>query len=162
MVSTPAQASHLNLPLVAGLKKLVEDSLTHDWILRIEHIGPASGMAAHPHWTQWGDSLFAVRDASSVIDTVVACRSSHPTHAIRLNAEKVNPRTRMVYAVYDPEPGGQELQLAPAAEGLMTRLNTATSWLGNSAAAMRGLAWKVITVAGMLLASLLMIEEVFA
>ena len=162
MVSTPAQASHLNLPSIGGLKRLVEDSLTHDWILRIEHIGPASGMAADPHWTQWGSPLFAVRDASSVIDTIVACRSSHPTHAIRLNAEKVKPRTRMVYAVYHPEPAGQEPQLAPVSEGLMTRLSTSASWLGNSATAVRGFAWKVITVAGMLLASLLMIEEVFA
>ena len=36
------------------------------------------------------------------------------------------------------------------------------SSLGNGARAMRGLAWKVATVAGMLLVSLLMLEEVLA
>ena len=93
MASTPNQASFLNLPSVAEVKNLVEDSLTHDWILRIEHFGPAASTSQSRQWQQWGDSLFAVPDASSVIDGIVACRASHPTHCIRLNAEKVNPRS---------------------------------------------------------------------
>ena len=108
MITTPTQASPLNLPSVAKVKELVENSLTHDWILRIEHIGPDGGETVRTQWRQWGDSLYAVRDASSGIDSIVACRSSNPKHAIRLNAEKVNPRTQMYYPVYRPEQQGEE------------------------------------------------------
>lgn len=159
MTSTPTQASFLNLPTVAEVKRLVESSLTHDWILRIEHIGPGSARAK---WQQWGDSLFAVTDAASVVDGIVACRSSYPQHSIRLNAEKVSPRTRMVYPVYRPEPSAKEARILNHATAVSSLIKDSVASLGNGAKAMRGVAWKVTTVAGMLLASLLMLEEVLA
>jgi ribulose bisphosphate carboxylase small subunit len=162
MITTPTQASILNLPSVAQVKELVENSLTHDWILRIEHIGPDGGETVRTQWRQWGDSLYAVRDASSVIDSIVACRSSNPKHAIRLNAEKVNPRTQMFYPVYRPQQHGEEARVLQQVGAVPSLVNDWVSSLGNGARAMRGLAWKVATVVGMLLVSLLMLEEVLA
>ena len=163
MVSTSTQASLLNLPSVAEVKKLVEDSLTHDWIVRIEHFGPHAGKTVHEQWMQWGDSQFAIKDASSVIDSIVACRTSHPKHAIRLNAEKVRPRSQLYYWVYTPE---QHVKNAPliAHDSVNTpvRINNWLSRLGDSAVAARARLWRVVTVIGMLFASLLMIEEVVA
>ena len=162
MITTPTQASILNLPSVAQVKVLVENSLTHDWILRIEHTGPDGGETVRTQWRQWGDSLYAVRDASSVIDSIVACRSSNPKHAIRLNAEKVNPRTQMFYPVYRPQQHGEEARVLQQVGAVPSLVNDWVSSLGNGARAMRGLAWKVATVVGMLLVSLLMLEEVLA
>lgn len=162
MTSNPTQASSLNLPSVAEVKKLVEDSLTHDWILRIEHIGPGAGKAKHAQWQQWGDSLFAVTDASSVVDGIVACRSSNPQHAIRLNAEKLKPRTQMYFPVYRPEQQGSEAPIINQAGAVSSRINEYVSSLANGAKTVRSMAWKIATVVGMLLVSLLMLEEVVA
>ncbi len=163
MASTYRQASLLNLPSVADVKKLVEDSLTHDWILRIEHFAPCADQAAHEQWMQWGDSLFAVRDASSVIDSIVACRTSHPKHTIRLNAEKVRPRCQLYYWVYTPEQHVRNAHLV-AHDSFSTpvRINNWLSRLEDSGLATRARLWRVATVIVMLLASLLMIEEVMA
>jgi ribulose bisphosphate carboxylase small subunit len=162
MASTPNQASLLNLPSIAEVKNLVEDSLTHDWILRIEHFGPGASTSPSRQWQQWGDSLFAIPDASSVIDGIVACRASHPAHCIRLHAEKVNPRTQMYYPVYRPDPRGKEAGMLHHASVVPDRIIAWVSSLANGTSAMRGMAWKIITVAGMLFASLLMLEEVLA
>jgi ribulose bisphosphate carboxylase small subunit len=162
MTSNPTQASFLNLPSVAEVKKLVENSLTHDWILRIEHIGPCAGKAKRTQWQQWGDSLFAVTDAASVIDGIVSCRSSNPQHAIRLNAEKLKPRTQMYFPVYRPEQQGSEAPIINHAGAVSSRINGYVSSLTNGAKAVRGMTWKMATVVGMLLASLIMLEEVIA
>ena len=162
MTSNPTQASFLNLPSVAEVKKLVENSLTHDWILRIEHIGPGAGKAKPAQWQQWRDSLFAVTDAASVIDGIVSCRSSNPQHAIRLNAEKLKPRTQMYFPVYRPEQQGSETRIINHAGAETSRINEYVSSLVNGVKTVRGLAWKVATVVGMLLASLLVLEEVIA
>ena len=162
MTSNPTQASLLNLPSIAEVKKLVEDSLTHDWILRVEHIGPAAGDAKRAQWQQWGDSLFAVTDASSVVDGIVSCRYSNPQHAIRLNAEKVKPRTQMYFPVYRPEPQGSEARIINRAAAVSSLINEYVSSLANGAKTVRAMAWKIATVVGMLLASLLMLEEVVA
>jgi ribulose bisphosphate carboxylase small subunit len=116
----------------------------------------------HAQWQQWGGSLFAVTDASSVIDGIVACRTSYPKHAIRLNAEKVNPRTQMYYAVYRPEQHGNEVRILHHVGAVPSRINAWVSSMGNGVKTMRGVAWKIATVVGMLLASLLMLEEVIA
>ena len=162
MITTPTQASLLNLPSIAQVKELVENSLTHDWILRIEHIGPDGGETVRTQWRQWGDSLYAVTDASSVIDSIVACRTGFPKHAIRLNAEKVNPRTQMYYPVYRPEQHGEEARVLHQLGAVPSMVNDWVSSLGNGARAMRGAVWKIVTVVGMLLVSLLMLEEVLA
>ena len=162
MASTPNQASLLNLPSVAEIKNLVEDSLTHDWILRIEYFAPVASTSPSRQWRQWGDSLFAIPDASSVIDGIVACRASHPTHCIRLHAEKVNPRTQMYYPVYRPDPSGKEAGMLHHAGVVPPRIIAWVSSLADGALSMRGMAWKITTVAGMLLASLFMLEEVLA
>jgi len=162
MTSNPTQASLLNLPSVAEVKKLVEDSLTHDWILRVEHIGPGAGDAKRAQWQQWGDSLFAVTDASSVVDGIVSCRYSNPQHAIRLNAEKVKPRTQIYFPVYRPEQQGSEARIINRAAAVSSLINEYVSSLANGVKTVRAMAWKIATVVGMLLASLLMLEEVVA
>ena len=162
MFVNATQSSPLNLPSVAELKQLVENSLMHDWILRIEHIGPVKSKTVRTQWQQWGDSMFALTDASSVVDGIVACSASNPGHTIRLNAEKVNPRTQMYYPVFRPEQQGSEARIPHQAGAVSMRVNEWLSSLGDGARSARGAVWKIATIVGMLLASLLMLEEVVA
>ncbi|UCB55501.1 MAG: ribulose bisphosphate carboxylase small subunit [Thiotrichales bacterium] len=141
MFPNPTQVSRLELPSVAKVKKLVEDSLGHDWMLRIEHVGSVPGKTVRAQWQQWGDSMFAVTDASSVIDGIVACRASYPRHAIRLNAEKVNPRTQMYHRVFRPERQGNEARIQHHAGAVSSRINERLSSLVDAGRSLRGAAW---------------------
>ena len=161
MQATHSRAALLNLPAIPEIASLVEENLTHDWILRVEHCASDVIKPMRGQWEQWGDSLFAVTDPASVIDNIVACRASHPDHSIRLNAEKVRPRTRFYYWVYTPE---QHVISSPQVvhDSVNTpfRVKNWLSRLGDGAIAARTRLWRFVTVIAMLLFSLLMIEEV--
>lgn len=86
------------LPELVKLGSVIESGCTHDWILRIEHAGDT--LASNGAWQEWGKPAFAVTTAASVLENVAECRVKHPTHAIRLHAEKLNPTMRMLYYVY--------------------------------------------------------------
>ncbi len=163
MQANHSQAALLNLPTIPDIARLVEENLTHDWILRVEHCTSDVIKPMCQQWEQWGDSLFAVTDPASVIDNIVACRRSYPDHSIRLNAEKVRPRTRFYYWVYTPE---QHATSSPRiADNTVNAALPAGNWLSrlvNGAIAARSWLWRVATVIAMLFASLLMIEEVMA
>lgn len=77
------------------LKKIIENSLLSDWIIRIEH----EHGDTNSNWLQWGDTFFAIRSAESVLDTIMDCYHRNGNCSIRMNAEKVLPRTRMLYTV---------------------------------------------------------------
>jgi ribulose bisphosphate carboxylase small subunit len=163
MQAIHAQAAVLNLPAIAEIARLIEENLTHDWILRVEHSSSESIKPMCRQWEQWGDSMFAVTDPALVIDNIVACRASHPDHSIRLNAEKVRPRSQLYYWVYT---SGQHAMNAPLIEhdpvNTPVRINNWLSRLGDSAVAARSRLWRILALIGMLFASVLMIEEVMA
>jgi ribulose bisphosphate carboxylase small subunit len=163
MQANHAQAAFLNLPAIPEIARLIEENLTHDWILRVEHCNSDIIKPRHAQWEQWGDSVFAITDPSPVIDYIVACRASHPDHSIRLNAEKLRPSSRLYYWVYTPEQHGMHQHpVAHDSVNTPVRINSWLSRLGQSAIAARTRLWRLVTVMGMLLASLLMIEEVMA
>lgn len=87
-------------PDTGKIKKLIENGLLYDWIVRIEY---ASGESEHAQWHQWNESFFALSSADSVIAALKVCYAKNPHCTIRINAEKVRPRSCMLYTVYDPQ-----------------------------------------------------------
>jgi len=84
------------------IKKIIEQSLFFDWIIRVEYASEEPG--AGSRWTQWDKTFFALRSSVEILDALSACRRSFPDRSIRLNADKVRPQTSMFYTVYQPEP----------------------------------------------------------
>lgn len=145
---------HLDLPELAKLHSLIESGFTHDWLLRIEHAGRCN--APGSSWQEWGQPAFAITDATSVVTDVADCHVQHPTHAIRLRAEKLNPRTQMLYCIFDAaKTVSPRLQVVPAPVAGMAPAN---DWLGTFSAGMTaigGRSWLVAAVLGLLVSSIL-------
>ena len=149
----------INMPDLDKLKSLIESSLTHDWVLRVEHTEeaiPESGS-----WRQWGETLFAIREAVPVMDSIAACLDKHPQHNIRLNAEKLKPRTSMLYCVHRA-PQSMPASMTPETIHKATHINRTHRSIGNIIYPLRNRLWKKVTIIGMMLASLLVIEEAMA
>lgn len=88
-------------PDVAKLRKLVENSLLSDWVVRVEF---ETGESESEDWQQWDDSFFAISSADPVLAAISDCYDKNPGYAIRINAEKFRPQTRMLFMVYKPQP----------------------------------------------------------
>jgi ribulose bisphosphate carboxylase small subunit len=86
-------------PDTAKLKKIIEASLLCDWVVRIEY---ENGQSQSANWQQWEKPFFALRTANTVLTALVNCYTKHPHYVIRICAEKISPKTRMLYTVYDP------------------------------------------------------------
>lgn len=86
-------------PDIAKIRKLVENSLLSDWVIRVEY---EAGEMETADWQQWDQAIFATRSAESVLSAISACYSKNPNSTIRINAEKIRPQTRMLYTVYNP------------------------------------------------------------
>ncbi len=86
-------------PDIAKVRKLIENSLLADWVLRIEY---DSSENESDGWRQWEETFFALRSADDVLDALKACYSKFSDRVIRINAEKIRPQTRMLYTVYNP------------------------------------------------------------
>lgn len=86
-------------PDTAQIRKLVENSLLFDWVIRIEYTNNESDCTT---WEQWRDTFFALRSADSVLSLIKHCYTNNPGCVIRINAEKVRPQTRMLFTVYKP------------------------------------------------------------
>lgn len=81
------------------IEQFIDRSLLGDWSIRIEHsIGDSERDDAV--WLQWGATLFALTSPRAVMEAIDNCHASHPSHDIRINAEKFSPEMRMVYCVY--------------------------------------------------------------
>ena len=137
------------------LETLIENSFTHDWILGVEYTDEATPKTTS--WKLYGEAMFAVRNAEPVMDSIAACREKYPGHHIRLNAEKLKPRTRMLYCVYRapenlPETTARP-EITPLTDGSM---RTASR---NALQAMRSRVSRMASLAGILFASLFLIEE---
>ena len=86
-------------PDTGKLRKLIENSLRFDWIIRIEY---ASGECDATGWQQWGKTFFAIRSAEAILIAVTDCYQNNTDCTIRINAEKIRPQTRMLYTIYQP------------------------------------------------------------
>jgi ribulose bisphosphate carboxylase small subunit len=145
------------LPCINEVEQLVRKHLRDNWIVRIEHADEVS--PRYTTWQQWGSPLFAIKDSSPVLDRILACRANHPTHAIRLHAEKVHPGIRFVYSVHRPQdnpPGttvSQQVRV-PARAGA----NSLHS-LGSRVQAARNALWRYAALVGMMVASVIMVEQ---
>ena len=134
MQSAAASLSNQNhSPELEKLRSVVESGFTHDWILRIEHSGGSCSSAGG--WQEWGETAFAIMNADQLVADVAECHTRHPTHSIRLRAEKINPRTQMLYCIYQAaETATRAARTAPVSVVSMKPIN---DWPGVRAAAIR-------------------------
>lgn len=117
---------HIDLPELVKLRSVIESGFTHDWLLRVEHTGHSDTTCS---WQEWGQPRFVIADASTILMDVAACHVQHPTHAIRLCAEKLNPRTRLLYCVFRSS-GTATPSLRRVPEPLDS-MQPANDWSGN-------------------------------
>jgi ribulose bisphosphate carboxylase small subunit len=162
MSTNPTTAELLNLSSITKVNRLIEGGFTHGWLLRIEHFDPGATRTQAQQWQPWGETLFKVPDALPVIDAIVACRTHYPTHSIRLHAEKLRPRTQMFYPLYSPDQHAIEASVLHHTSVVPARINQWLSSLGNAAKTINGMVFRIVTIAGMLLVSLLMLEQAMA
>ena len=158
--SVPTESPCINMPDLDKLKSLIESSLTHDWVLRVEHTEQA--IPEPGSWRQWGETLFAIREAVPVMDSVAACLEKHPQHNIRLNAEKLKPRTSMLYCVHRAPQSMPASMIPETIRKATTHNNRTYGSNGNIIYRLSNRVWKKVTIVGMMLASLLVIEEAMA
>lgn len=102
-------------------RRLVSDGMLGDWVVRIEHTDRSA--RGDSLWRQWEAPLFALRDAEPVIGAINRCRARHPGQAVRLNACRLNPETRLVYWVIAADQRRDGTNRAPAATGLRLSLH---------------------------------------
>lgn len=159
MSTNPGRAELLNLSSITDVKQLIEGGMTHGWILSIEHYDRDTTITRSEQWQPWGESLWRIPDALPVIDGIVACRTRYPTHPIRLHAQKLKPRMQMFYPVYSPHQHDKEERILHHTSVVPARISEWLSTPGVAAKKLNGMVFKIITIAGMLLASLLMLEE---
>lgn len=156
--SAQPETTRSDLPELAKLRSLIESGFTHDWLLRIEHAGGGGNTSSHS-WQEWGQPAFAITNAATVVTEVAECHARHPTHAIRLQAEKLNPRTRMLYCVFNaPEYATSALQTVPPQ---VTGMQAANDWPGKLAACLLSIGnrtWLVAAAIGLAMSSWLIID----
>ena len=160
------QSDHNRAPVVKlhyldELERHIENTLSDHWILRVEHTEDVNPVRIQ--WQQWGNALYCIKEAKPLMHSIQACRVKHPTHSVRLHAEKTSPRTRFIYPVYRPGGNNGSAQILPGK--WIAKASRFGAWLkplqaGTIAARTR--IWRVITVIGMLLGSFLVFEEVIA
>ena len=161
MQSGHSHASIEKLHYLSKLERHIENTLSDNWILRIEHSEDVNPVLTQ--WQQWEHAFYCVKDATPVIHGIQACRERYPTHNVRLYAEKTSPRTRFIYPVYRTDGGTGSAQVLPGK--WIPQASRFGAWLKplkTGAIAARTRLWRVVTVTGMLLGLLLALEEVTA
>lgn len=97
-------------PDTAYLRKIIENSLLHDWAIRIEYHGEETGINC---WQVWDNTYFAIKSAKDVVQAISNCYKAQPRCAIRMVAEKFRPQTRLLFTVYNPRYLNVETELQP-------------------------------------------------
>lgn len=139
------------------LRSVVESGFMHDWILRIEHCGACGNSGSG--WREWCEPAFAISNASKLLADVAECRMRHPAHAIRLRAEKLNPRTQMIYCIYrEGETINPVVQTVPAPVAGMQAANDRPGAFTAGLVSFGGNSWLVAIAISLLLSSLFIIE----
>ena len=83
------------------VRQMINDSLLYDWVIRVEYV--ISDANREDDWQQWKAPLFALKSPQAVLDAISACCTAHPYSPVRLNAEKLRPRTSVVYWIHHTE-----------------------------------------------------------
>ncbi|MDZ7661702.1 ribulose bisphosphate carboxylase small subunit [Thiohalophilus sp.] len=99
------------LALFNKVENLVQHSLRGDWIVRIQYGVSTSDNTLG--WHQWQSPFFALQNARSLNEAILACRLNYPLHPVRLYAEKVRPESHFIYWIHTPDH-----QAPPPAESL--------------------------------------------
>jgi ribulose bisphosphate carboxylase small subunit len=162
MQSGHSHASVEKLNYLNEIERHIENTLSDNWIIRIEHTQDVNPVRTE--WQQWGIPLYCVKDARTVTRSIQACRAEYPMHSVRLYAEKTSPRTRFLYPVYRPEGITGSAHVLPG-KWISQASRSVGDWLkslGTGVIAARIRLWRIITVTGMLLVSFLVFEEVIA
>ena len=146
------------------LEHLIEHQLIRDWVVRIEHSDAVERYSTH--WQQWGNAMLPNGDTDRVIDAIMACHAEYPASSIRLNAEKIRPRSQLLYWVHRHDEGNHGVVMPARSKPVLHR-ESANS--GNWMSAMKHLISgatssfaSLMTLLGMLIASLLLIEMAIA
>ncbi|HEX3846356.1 MAG TPA: ribulose bisphosphate carboxylase small subunit [Steroidobacteraceae bacterium] len=92
----------------AEVRAQIEYALAQGWAIGVEYTDDP-----HPrnfYWEMWGNPMFDLRDAAGVMAEVLACRTEHPRHYIRVSAfdsRRGFETTRLSFMVNRPsdEPG---------------------------------------------------------
>jgi ribulose bisphosphate carboxylase small subunit len=161
MNSGPGCATVVKLPCLSEVERNIENLLSEQWILRVEHVDGVNPVRTQ--WKQWGKSLYGVDDTVAAIDGIRACRARYPADSIRLCAEKMQPPTKFINWVHTP--GGNTGCTAGLEHQTASAESRGGGWLGsvaNVSNAARARMWRIVTVMGMLLASVLVLEEAIA
>ena len=157
----PAQ-SVTRLPALDCLdevEQLVRRSLRGNWVIRVEY----ADTTQPADWQTWGKPLFAVRNSAALVDAILACRASHPMRAIRLNAERFHPDTRLIYWIHQAQQPKPERAHSTGGVPQTDRAVAPVARRNSGAGSARRGLWRLLAIAGMLIASLLVFEgAVFA
>lgn len=97
-------------PDTAYIKKIIENSLLCDWVIRIEY---ECGESEKNCWQLWDKAFFAIRSAEVVLTALMDCYKKHPDRIIRIHAEKFRPQTYILYTVYNPQYLAAETNIEP-------------------------------------------------
>ena len=161
MQSGHSHASIEKLHYLSELERHIENTLSDNWILRIEHSEDVNPVLTK--WQQWENAFYCVKDATPVLRGIQACQARYPTHNVRLYAEKTSPRTRFIYPVYRTQGDTGCAQVLPGK--WIPQASRYGAWLKpleTGAIAARTRLWRIFTVTAMLFGSLLVFEEVIA
>jgi len=88
---------HLSYEVINDIAQIIDSQLTNGWVIRIEYTDEIEYLTTS--WKQWGESHFRQAGPSMVIDNIFSCHVNNPHCAIRLQAEKFNPRSNLYYSV---------------------------------------------------------------
>ncbi|TDY04037.1 ribulose bisphosphate carboxylase small subunit [Thiohalophilus thiocyanatoxydans] len=113
-----------SLALFNKVENLVQQSLRGDWIVRIQYGVPSSDLTLS--WQQWQSPFFALQNAKSLNQAILACRLHYPLNPVRLYAEKVRPESRFIYWIHTPTH-----QTPPPAEPLPEPTSTQPTLIAN-------------------------------
>jgi ribulose bisphosphate carboxylase small subunit len=151
----------LTMPSVEEIERVIRENLSHSWQIRIEHtnnINPDSTL-----WEQWGETFYAVKEPSPIIDQLTTCRLMHPDNSIRLNAEKYHPQVRFIYCVHRAQADTATFKEAvPYMKKLSTSSANDASVLGGFSGTDRVRLFKIAAIASVLLVSALVLEQMIA
>lgn len=88
---------HLSYEVISNIAQVVDTQLINGWAIRIEYTDEIEYLTTS--WQLWGEPHFKHADSSHVIDNIFSCHVNNPLCAIRLHAEKFNPRCNLYYSV---------------------------------------------------------------
>lgn len=88
---------NLSYEVISNIAQIVDTQLTNGWAVRIEYTNEIEYLTTS--WKQWGEPHFKHASSSIVIDNIFSCHVNNPLCAIRLHAEKFDPRSNLYYAV---------------------------------------------------------------